>query len=70
MELLDGRWASVPAVLDGAGLTHRSPRTRRMAKMLPVDPDLAPLAPLAVGGLFERQSWGCWRLLTDVSRHF
>lgn len=51
VELLDGRWASVPAVLDGAVLTHRLAQDEADAKMLPVDPDLAPLAPLAVGGL-------------------
>jgi hypothetical protein len=51
VELLDRRWASAPAVLDGAVLTHRLAQDEADAKMLPVDPDLAPLAPLAVGGL-------------------
>jgi hypothetical protein len=41
----------VPAVLDRAVLTHRLAQDEADGEMLSVDPDLAPLAPLAVGGL-------------------
>jgi hypothetical protein len=49
--LLDGRLVSVPAMLEGVVLTHRLDQDEVDGELLPVDPDLAPLAPLAVGGL-------------------
>jgi hypothetical protein len=56
--LLDGRLVSVPALLEGAVLSHRLDQEEADSEFLPVDPDLAPLAPLAVGGL--RLGSGRW----------
>jgi hypothetical protein len=51
IELLDGRLASVPAVVEGLVLPHRLSQDEADGEMLPVDPDLAPLTPLVAGGL-------------------
>lgn len=50
IELLDGRLASVLAVLEGVVLTHRLSKDEADGQMLPVDPDLAPFTPLVAGG--------------------
>jgi hypothetical protein len=49
--LLDGRWVSVPATLEGAVLTHRLDEKEVATESLAVDPDLAPLDPLGIRGL-------------------
>jgi len=49
--LLDGRWVSVPATLEGAVLTHRRDEEDVATESLAVDPDLAPLDPLGIRGL-------------------
>jgi hypothetical protein len=49
--LLDGRLVSVPAMLDGAVLTHRLDQDEADGELLPLDPDLAPLAPPTLRGL-------------------
>jgi hypothetical protein len=49
--LLDGRLVSVPAMLDGAVLTHRLDQDEADGELLPLDPDLASLAPLTLRSL-------------------
>jgi len=57
--LLDGRWVSVPATLEGAVLTHILDEEEVATESLSVDPDLALLDPLGVHGL-PLASGGAW----------
>ncbi len=68
LPLLDGRWVSVPAVLEGAALTHRLDQDEADGEMVPLDPDLGPLAPLAIGGL-RLVSGGDLELCSDAHLH-
>jgi SEC-C motif len=49
--LLDGRWVSVPATLEGVVLAHRLDEEEVATDSLPVHPDFAPLDPLGIHGL-------------------
>src|SRR6266536_210760 len=49
--LLDDRFVSRPATLDGAVLTHRLGEDEVATASLTVDPDLAPLEPLTTRGM-------------------
>src|SRR6266540_3994447 len=68
VSLLDGRWVSVPAVLEGVVLTHRLDQDEADGEMLPIDPDLASLAPLAIAGL-RLVAGGDLELCSDAHLH-
>src|SRR6266536_1847169 len=68
VSLLDGRWVSVPAVLEGVVLTHRLDQDEADGEMLPIDPDLASRAPLAIAGL-RLVAGGDLELCSDAHLH-
>src|SRR6266542_2840206 len=68
VSLLDGRWVSVPAVLEGVVLTHRLDQDEADGEMLPIDSDLASLAPLAIAGL-RLVAGGDLELCSDAHLH-
>src|SRR6266498_2841895 len=68
VSLLDGRWVSVPAVLEGVVLTHRLDQDEADGQMPPIDPDLASLAPLAIAGL-RLVAGGDLELCSDAHLH-
>jgi len=54
MPLIDGRWAWIPAVLDGRVFTHRLDQTEVAHDLVEWGPDLAPVAMLTELDTFRR----------------
>jgi tetratricopeptide (TPR) repeat protein len=68
MPLADGRWAWIPALLDGRTFTHRLSETEAAHDMMTVRPDLAPAAMLTEIDTFQRLVDGS--PITDVLPSF
>ncbi|HKE99626.1 MAG TPA: hypothetical protein VKG45_11915 [Actinomycetes bacterium] len=64
----DDRWAWLPAVLEGAVLTHRLSADEAETEAVRLEPDLAPLAPLAIAGLALVAGGSLRRLADDWQR--
>lgn len=65
MPLADGRWAWIPALLDGRVFTHRLSALEAEFDMTAFGPDLAPLAMLTESQTYQRLTDGS--PLADVS---
>lgn len=57
-QLIDGRWAWLPAVLTGRVFTHRVTEEEVSSDVLTVGPDLAPVAALCDCALYQRLADG------------
>src|SRR5271166_2521877 len=65
MPLPDGRWAWIPALLDGRTFTHRLSEAEIAHDMIGLGPDLAPLAMLTEIDTYQRLTDGS--PITEVS---